>query len=89
MHPDRGLRLGRPLGSPLLVHASWLPSGALLVAHLALTAYGDRGLAAAIALGLVTVGAYVVCTVVHAARAHRRRARHRGHARSRARLRVR
>jgi Zn-dependent protease len=66
MQPDRGLRLGRPLGSPLLVHASWLPSGALLVAHLALTAFGDRGLAAAIVLGLVSVAAYAVCVVLHA-----------------------
>jgi Zn-dependent protease len=66
MQPDRGLRLGRPLGSPHLVHVSWLPSGALLVAHLALAAYGDRGLGAAVALALVTVAAYLLCAIVHA-----------------------
>jgi Zn-dependent protease len=66
MQPNRGLELGRPFGSPFLVHASWLPAGALLSAHLALAAFGDRGLAQAILLGLVTVGAYLVCVVLHA-----------------------
>jgi Zn-dependent protease len=66
MQPDRGLRGGRPQGSPLRIHVSWLPSGALLAAHLALAAYGDRGLAAALGLGIVTVAAYCVCAVLHA-----------------------
>jgi Zn-dependent protease len=67
MQPERGLRLGAPPGSPLTVHASWLPSGALLVAHLALAAYGDRGLWTAVFLGVVTVTAYLLCVVLHAA----------------------
>ncbi len=66
MQPNRGLQLGRPVSSKLMVNVSWLPAGGLLTAHLALTAYSDRGLASAVLLGLVTVGAYLVCTVVHA-----------------------
>lgn len=67
MQPDRGLQLGRSPGSRFNVNVSWLPAGGLLAAHLALTAYADRGLGAAIAFGLLTVGAYLVCTVLHAA----------------------
>jgi CBS domain-containing protein len=66
MQPERGLLLGAPPGSPLTVHASWLPSGALLVAHLALAAYGDRGLWASVLLGIVTVCAYLLCVLLHA-----------------------
>ena len=66
MQPDRGLQLGRPLGSSFSINASWLPAAGLVAAHLALTAYADRGLASAVFLGLLTVGAYLVCTIVHA-----------------------
>ena len=66
MQPNRGLQLGRPLSSKLIVNVSWLPAGGLLAAHLALTAYGDRGLGAAVLLGVVTVGAYLVGNVLHA-----------------------
>lgn len=66
MHPNRGLHLGRPLGSEFLIHLSWLPAGAFLSAHLALVAYGDRSVPVAILLGLITVGGYLVSVVLHA-----------------------
>ncbi len=66
MQPTRGFALGRPLGSALSVHLSWLPAGALLATHLSFIAYGDQGLLAALSLGAVTLLAYFVCVLVHA-----------------------
>jgi Zn-dependent protease len=65
MHPYRGLELGRPLGFPLLLHGSWLPAGALVIAHLSFTAYGDRDLAPSIAHAAITVAAFFVCVALH------------------------
>jgi hypothetical protein len=65
MQPNRGVSLGRPLGSALSVHGSWFPAGALLAAHLSFIAYGDKGLLAALALGAETVLGYFFCVLLH------------------------
>jgi Zn-dependent protease len=67
MQPFRGFSLGRPLGSPLSVHGSWVPAAALLVAHLSFVAYGDRGLLGAVALGVITAAGYFVGVLLHTA----------------------
>ncbi|MGH2758243.1 MAG: site-2 protease family protein [Actinomycetota bacterium] len=67
MQRKRGLRLGRPFGSPLLVHRSWLGAGALLIVHLAFTMFGAESLPLAIALGTAAVAGVFVSVVVHEA----------------------
>ena len=67
MQSERGIRLGRPSHTPLTIHGSWLPAGALLVAHLILSAYGGRSFLSAVPIALATVAALLVCAVLHAA----------------------
>jgi hypothetical protein len=64
MQPQRGREPGA-LPSQLVAHRSWLPAGALLSAHLAVSAYGDRPLLTALVLGVVTVVAFFFCTLAH------------------------
>lgn len=47
------------------IDVSWLPAGGLIAAHLALAAYSDRGLTTSVLLGVLTVGAYLACALVH------------------------
>src|SRR5439155_19276290 len=63
MQRKRGLEIGRPLGFPLLVHGSWFPAGALLVAHLTVSAYGGHDLPGAVLLALSTTLVFFVCVV--------------------------
>ncbi|MEX0875369.1 MAG: site-2 protease family protein [Actinomycetota bacterium] len=65
MQRKRGLEIGRPLGFPLLVHRSWLPAGALVVAHLVVTAYGGEDLLFAVGLAVATLIAFFMSVVVH------------------------
>ena len=67
MQRKRGLSLGRPFGSPLLVHRSLLGAGALLVVHLAFTAFGADSLPIALGLGIVTVAGVFASLIVHEA----------------------
>src|SRR5438094_844132 len=64
MRRRTGLEIGRPLGFPLLVHGSWFPAGALLVAHLTISAYGGHDLAAAVLLSISTVLVFFVCIAI-------------------------
>ncbi len=64
MQRKRGLEIGRPLGFPLLVHGSWFPAGALLVAHLTISAYGGRDLVGAVLLSISTVLVFFVCVAL-------------------------
>jgi len=64
MQRKRGLEIGRPLGFPLLVHGSWFPAGALLVAHLSVSAYGGHDLLAAVLLAISTVLVFFVCVAI-------------------------
>jgi Zn-dependent protease len=65
MQRSSGLNLGRPLGFPLLVHGSWLPAAALLVAHAALQAFGDKSLPLAVGFGALVAVVLFVCVVLH------------------------
>ena len=62
----RGLRSGRAQTSAFSIHTSWIPSGLLLVAHLALSAFNDRSLVASVVLAFLTAAAALVCAIVHA-----------------------
>jgi Zn-dependent protease len=64
MQRKRGLEIGRPLGFPLLVHGSWFPAGALLIAHLTVSAYGGHDLVAAILLSVSTVLLFFLCVAL-------------------------
>lgn len=72
--PGRGLRLSRAQTTPFSIHASWLPSGLLLVAQLALSAFNDRSLVASVVLAFLAAAGALVCAVLHAL-AHRACAR--------------
>ncbi len=61
MQRKRGLEIGRPLGSRLLVHGSWFPAGALLVAHLTISAYGGHDLFGSVLLSIATTLVFFVC----------------------------
>jgi Zn-dependent protease len=61
MQRKRGLEIGRPLGFPLLVHGSWFPAGALLVAHLTVSAYGGHDLIGSVLLSIATGLLFFVC----------------------------
>lgn len=75
MQPRRGFALGRPFPFPLLVHRSWLGVGALLVAHLSLTAFGADPLWLAVLLSIVATGGVFASVLAHeAAHAVARRA---------------
>ena len=65
MQRKRGLQLGRPFGSPLLVHRSWFGAAALLTAHLAITTFGGDSLIVAIAIGATTSVAVFLSVVLH------------------------
>lgn len=65
MQRKRGLQLGRPFGSPLLVHRSWIGAGALLVAQLAITTFGGKSLPVAIVLGAVVALGVFGSVVAH------------------------
>lgn len=65
MQRKRGLQLGRPFGSPLLVHRSWLGAAALLVAHLAITTFGGDSLVVAIAFGVAAAIGVFASVVLH------------------------
>lgn len=75
MQVDRGLRLGRPFGHPLVIHISWLPAVALLVTHFAVTVFSPYDLLPALLLGtlaaLIALGSVVAHEVAHAAIATR------------------
>jgi Zn-dependent protease len=64
MQRKRGLEIGRPLGFPLLVHGSWFPAGALLVAHLTISAYGGHDLLASVLLSVATALVFFVCVAI-------------------------
>lgn len=64
MQRKRGLEIGRPLGFPLLVHGSWFPAGALLIAHLTVSAYGGHDLLASVLLSISTVLVFFVCVAL-------------------------
>ena len=61
MQGKRGLEIGRPLGSRLLVHGSWFPAGALLIAHLTISAYGGHDLIGSVLLSIATALVFFVC----------------------------
>lgn len=65
MQLQRGFRLGRPLGVPLLVHVSWFPAAALLTSHFVLTVYADLSTPAAVAWGIVSTLAFFASLVAH------------------------
>ncbi len=65
MQRKRGLELGRPFGTPLLVHRSWLGAAALLVAHLALTTFGADPLPTAVVFGAAAAAGIFMSLLVH------------------------
>jgi Zn-dependent protease len=65
MQLKRGVRLGRPLGIPLLIHGSWLPAVLLLVVHFAYTAYAGLERPLALWLGLITALAFFLSLLAH------------------------
>jgi Zn-dependent protease len=67
MQRKRGLELGRPFGSPLLVHRSLLGAAALVVVHLALTTFGADGLVVALGAGAGVAIAIFASLLVHEA----------------------
>ncbi len=60
-----GIRIGRPFGIPLLIHGSWFPAAALLVAHFALTVFAGFNPVLAVALGIVSALLFFGCLVAH------------------------
>jgi Zn-dependent protease len=67
MQRKRGLELGRPFGSPLLVHRSLFGAGALVVVHLSLTTFGSDGLLVAVGAGAGVALAIFASFLVHEA----------------------
>lgn len=73
MQPERGFEPGRPPAFPptiprvfpLRVDLSWIAAGALLVAHLSFSAFGDRTLVPSVFLGLAALGIFFLTVVVH------------------------
>lgn len=77
MQHKRGVRGGRPMGLHILLHRSWLPAGALMCAHLAVTVFGSYDLLPAVGLSVATAGA-VAASLVAQEFAHAWSARRKG-----------
>jgi Zn-dependent protease len=65
MQRERGVGLRGPLHFRVLLHPSWLPASALLVAHLSATVFGGYRLVVAILLSVVVVLGLVVSLLWH------------------------
>jgi Zn-dependent protease len=70
MQPERGLEPGRPPAFPppfpIRADRSWIAAGALLAAHLAFSAFGERPILPSLGLGGLTVTVFFAAVTFHA-----------------------